>query len=122
MAELITTDEEKEGRSYLNWDDASLGAFVKKKAIDFEDYFGEKVSEREAALISLLSKVRQETDGMAMMEVDGVKIDGEDLGRWRITFEKVDPDLPGGPPIGGDEDPPTDDDDKGDGEGGVLIS
>jgi len=119
MAELITTDEEEEGRSYLNWDDASLGAFVKKKAIDFEDYFGEQVSEREAALISLLSKVRQETDDMAMMEVDGVTIDGEDLGRWRITFEKVDPDLPGGPPMGGgDEDPPTDDDD---GEGGVLV-
>lgn len=119
MADLVLTEEEKEERSYLNWDDESLGKFVKKKAIEFEDYYGEEVSEREAAIISLLSKVRNETEEMAMMEVEGVTIDGEDFGQWRITFEKVDPNLPGGPPTG-DEGSSGNEDDGGDG-GGVLV-
>ncbi len=120
MADLVLTEEEKEERSYLNWDDESLGKFVKKKAIEFEDYYGEEVSEREAAIISLLSKVREETGDMAMMEVEGVTIDGEDFGQWRITFEKVDPNLPGGPPTGGDDESSGSEDDGGDG-GGVLV-
>lgn len=117
MAELQLTEEEKEGRSYLNWDDESLGKFVKKKAIELEDYYGENVSEREAAVISLLSGITGSGSDMTMMEIEGVTVDGENLGNWRITFEKVDPDLPGGPP----QDLPDDDDGDG-GEGGVLIT
>ena len=116
MAELVLTEEEKESGSYLNWDDESLGKYVKKKAIDLEDYYGEKVSQREAAVVTLLSRIVESDTDMAMMEVEGVTIDGEDIGHWRITFEKVDPDLPSGPP--GPGEPGQDD---GDGEGGVLI-
>lgn len=106
-------------RSYLSWSDEDLGKLVKKKAIDFEDYYGENISEREAALVSLISRVDETGNDMAMMEIEGIRINGEDLGHWRVTIEKVDADLPGGPP-----DPPTGDDDSGDGDGGsggVLI-
>lgn len=119
MAELKLSEDEKEQRSYLNYDDETLGKIVKKKAIEFEDYFGENVTEREAALVSLISRVAKGENDMAMMEVEGVKMNDEDLGHWRITFEKVDPDLPGGPPD--PDDLPDDDDDDKDGEGGVLI-
>lgn len=115
MAELVLTEEEKESGSYLNWDDENLGKYVKKKAIDLEDYYGEDVSQREAAVVTLLSRIVESDTDMTMMEVEGVTIDGEDIGHWRITFEKVDPDLSGGP-LGGD-DLPNDDG----GEGGVLI-
>lgn len=116
MAELKTTDEEEEQRSYLNWDDEDLGKLVKKKAIEFEDYFGDNISEREAALISLVSRVNETGNEVSMMDIQGIHVNGEDLGHWRVTFKKVDSDLPSGPP-----DPPTDGDD-GDGEGGVLVS
>lgn len=117
MAELNTTEEEEEMRSYLNWDDEDLGKLVKKKAIELEDYYGENVTEREAAVVSLVSRIDEAGNDMAMMDVDGIHINGENLGHWRITIEKVDADLPGGPP-----NPPTEGDDgDDDGEGGVLI-
>lgn len=116
MAELILNEEEEGERSYLNWDEETLGKYVKKKAIELEDYYGEDVSERGAALISLISRVNKMDTDIAMMEVEGLTIEGEDIGKWRVTFEKVDSDLPGGPPDdlpdGGDED----------GEGGILVS
>lgn len=118
MAELILNEEEKEGRSYLDWDEESLGKYVKKRAIELEDYYGEHVSERGAALITLISRVHQMDTDMTMMEVEGLTIEGENLGKWRVTFEKVDPDLPGGPPTDDGDDLPGDDDDR---EGGVLI-
>lgn len=120
MAKLVLTEEEKEERSYLNWDDETLGKAVKKKAIEFEDYYGEQATEREAALVSLISKVIEEhQNDLVMMEVGGIRKNGEDLGKWRITFEKVDSDLPGGPPM----EPPEDDEgpDDEEGEGGVLV-
>ena len=119
MAELKTTEEEEETRSYLNWDEEDLGKLVKKKAIEFEDYYGENISEREAAIVSLVSRISETGNDMAMMDIEGIHVNGDDLGHWRITIEKVDADLPGGPP-----DPPTGDGggDEGDGEGGVLIS
>jgi len=122
MAELVLTEEEKEGRSYLDWDNESLGKYVKKKAIDLEDYYGEKVSEQEAAVVTLLSRIVESDSDMAMMEVEGVTINGDDIGHWRITVEKVDPDLPGGPP-GFGSGPPGDDypDNDEDGDGGVLV-
>jgi hypothetical protein len=116
MAELKTTDEEKETRSYLSWDDEDLGKLVKKKAIDLEDYYGENITEREAAVVSLVSRIDEAGNDMAMMEVEGIHVNGKNLGHWRITIEKVDADLPGGPP-----DPPTGDEDGDGGEGGVLI-
>ena len=116
MADLILEEGEEEGRSYLNWNDEDLGKFVKKKAIELEDYYGEDVAEREAALISLISRVSRMDTDMAMMEVEGINLNGEDLGKWRITIESVDSDLPGGPPT--EDDLP---DEGGGGEGGVLI-
>jgi len=98
MAELNLTEEEKEKRSYLNWDDETLGKYVKKKAIEHEDYYGQETSEREAAVVTLLSDAKDASGDMVMMEVEGLTINGEDLGRWRITFEKVNPDLPNNNP------------------------
>jgi hypothetical protein len=118
MAELVLTEEEKEDRSYLNWDDESLGKLVKKKAIDLEDYYGERVSEREAAVATLLSKIAKQESEMAVMEVQGIMVEGEDLGHWRITFERVDPNLPGGPPLGPEDKDSPDNDDQ---DGGLLV-
>ena len=116
MAELELTEEEQEEKSYLNWDDETLGKFVKKKAIELEDYYGENVTRQEAAVVTLLAEVIESETNMTVMEVEGVTQDGEDLGHWRITFEKVDPDLPGsdGPPF----DPPENSPDN---DGGVMI-
>lgn len=114
MADLVLTEEEKEGRSYLNWDDESLGKLVKKKAIEIEDYHGEDTAKKQGAIISLLSEVRKSESDMVMIEVEGLTINDEDMEDWRITFEKVDPDLPGGP------DNPMDDNNN-DGGGGLLT-
>lgn len=117
MAELNLTEEEKEKRSYLNWDDETLGKYVKKKAIEHEDYYGQETSEREAAVVTLLSDAKDASGDMIMMEVQGLTINGENLGRWRITFEKVNPDLPNNNsgPNG------SDDDGDGGGNGGILV-
>jgi hypothetical protein len=116
MAELILTDDEKEQKSYLNWNDEALGKYVKKKAIDREDYYGENTSKREAAVITLLSEVRKSESDMVMMEVQGLQTE-EDLGDWRITFERIDPDIPDGPPSGG----AGGGGDDGGGNGGILV-
>jgi hypothetical protein len=120
MAKLILTEEEKEERSYLNWSDEALGKYVKKKAIEHEDYYGDEISEREAAVITLLSRVRQTESDMVMMEVQGVSVGEEDIGNWRITFEKTDPDVPDGPSDIDPDNLPGGDDESG-GEGGVLV-
>lgn len=36
MSKLITTKAERDAKSYLDWDDASLGRLVKKVALDIE--------------------------------------------------------------------------------------
>lgn len=118
MAELNLTEEEKEEKSYLNWDNETLGKFVKNKAIELEDYYGKNVTRKEAAVVTLLAEVVESDTDMAVMEVEGVTREGDDLGHWRITFEKVDPNLPGsgGPPF----DPPDNPPEQGP-DGGIAI-
>lgn len=116
MAELILTEEEEEKNSYLNWDDETLGKFVKKRAIELEDYYGENVTKRQAAVVVLLSDIIKTETNMAVMEVEDVTRKGESLGQWRITFEKIDPDLPGSGGLEPPEGPPDSDN-----EGGVVI-
>lgn len=120
MAELILTEEEQKEKSYLNFSDESLGKYVKKKAIEQEDYYGENTTEKEAALITMLSYVAEESENdMVMLEVKGLTVEGDDFGEWRVTFEKIDPDVPDSPIDDIDPDNLPDDDD--DGEGGVLV-
>lgn len=119
MAELILTEEEEEQNSFLNWNDEDLGKLVKKKAIELEDYYGDHVTGREAAVAKLIAEIAasEEDPEMAVMEVQGITVEGEDLGHWRITFERVDPNIDGNGPFGND----IDNNQPPDQDGGLLV-
>lgn len=116
MAKLVTTEEEEETNSFLDWDDESLGKLVKKEALDYEDYMAVETTKREAALVILLSEVSQKETDIGVMEVRGVTVNGEPLGDWRITFERIDADALNPGEFGPDEDT-----DGGSG-GGIPVS
>ena len=90
MAELKLTEEEKSSTSVLNWDEESIGKLVKKKAIENEDYIGKTTATRKAALLLLMSEIIGDDVQRAVMEIDNVTMDGEDIGDWKVTFERID--------------------------------
>lgn len=91
MAELITTQAEKAAASYLDWDDAALGRFVKYAMLAFKKSASEidRVLTASAALHLVHSCVdikAAEFEG----KLEGVTINnGTEVGDWEIKVRKL---------------------------------
>jgi hypothetical protein len=90
MAELHLTEEEIESKSYLGWDDESLGKLLKATAMKIEDYHGKDTSVRMAAALILLSFLEDSGETRAILDLSEVERDGETLGDFKVVVAKKD--------------------------------
>lgn len=91
MAELITTQEEKDAASYLDWDDAALGRAVKHNALMIADAIrehdsaGEKVLLMHGAMIVVMAEMRTMNAANLKLRLDNVKdISGNPIPAYRF--------------------------------------
>lgn len=94
MAELITTQEEKDAASYLDWDDASLGRFTKQMALKFaaackSDPEGWRRVLSTAAAVHLACQAADANAARLTVDLDGVEYAEKKHGDWRVTVEKI---------------------------------
>lgn len=88
MAELITTDEEKEKFSYLEWDNESIGKAVKETAISIEDYEGGETVSYFAACLVFISEMIESDKEYINISLSDVEMDGKPLGDWNVVVER----------------------------------
>ena len=86
MAQLITTPEEDE-KSFMDWDDASLGRAVKKMAL-FLDSIDDMVTMPAAAAFLITKAIDMGSDQSTMI-LAGVTDGDEPIGDWKISIKKI---------------------------------
>ena len=88
MADLITTKAEREMNSFLDWDDASLGQYVKKIAVNAKHCELETL--RCSAGAVLLVTVAMDNKAKKITQtVEGITDGDVPIGDWKITVEKL---------------------------------
>jgi len=89
MAKLILTEEEKEAQSFLDWDDASLGKFVKNGAVRMkEEADGSKKPIYVSAILVLLGLMKDSDATELTEEVKGFTYKGESVGDFTLTIKQ----------------------------------
>lgn len=89
MAELILTPEEKE-KSFLDWDDESLGRAVKYVAAMLDDRKdGGRSLAATAAGYFLISRSVEANSVSSTLLIQGLKDREKSLGDWKIIMQKV---------------------------------
>lgn len=90
MAELITTEEERECKSYLEWSDEALGKLVKKLAVNV---YGNSQKDHSAAFTAALGYIACDIarTGVPVTEIliKGVTERDKAFGDWKITIERI---------------------------------
>lgn len=92
MAELIITDAERATKTYLEWDDASIGRAVKKLATTVADDNGLKSIEWFAAALLLVNFAVEANAEHSEHEIKGVTLDNGEraVGDWIVRLDRVD--------------------------------
>lgn len=93
MAELITTDEEKAAKSYLDWDDASIGRLVRYGAAHLraeakKDEAEGNLIRGHSALIYLIEQMLAVNAETTTMTVKDLRIGKKVLGDFKLTLER----------------------------------
>lgn len=99
MANLVLTQEEKDAKSYLEWDDASLGRLCKRTMIFIEDNAvrihskddsdHDVVVSKAAALLLIRAAIDLNAQE-ASFKMDGVTIAGKSAGSWIVKINDLD--------------------------------
>jgi hypothetical protein len=94
MAEFTPTQEEKDANSYLDWPDEALGKFTKYVALKFAETSGRqdglhKVTSASCAM-NLVHASSEMNSAKTTLNLDGMSIDGEPIGDWLVTIERID--------------------------------
>ena len=91
MAELLVTEAEKAAATYLEWDDASIGKAVKRLALKIDDLVGDRAMQQLAGGIALMTAATDKGFIEYVTDIVGLVVEGEELGDWRVTVEKLQP-------------------------------
>lgn len=91
MAKLFLTDQEKQSRSYLDWDDASLGRLCKKIALVLGEPDPKKPDwlPTTAAAVMLIDSLLQAGSSDCTITVNGLTSGDSCLGSFRVTLQKI---------------------------------
>ena len=86
MAQLITTPEEDE-KSFMDWDDASLGKAVKKMALFLESI--DDTITMPAAAAFLITRAIDIGSDRSTMVLEGVTDGDKPIGDWEISVKRI---------------------------------
>lgn len=88
MAELILTEEERVSKTFLEWDEVSLGRAVKCVADICDDDHGQHSLKATGAAVFLIQEAIRSGATELTVNLTGATDGKTDLGNWKITIEK----------------------------------
>jgi len=89
MAELILTEQEKKGASYLDWSNDSLGKLVKMIGVLMNDEHGKESAWISMAAHLLVDLSRRTNSTDTTVTVSGCTKDDKPIGDWTINIKKI---------------------------------
>jgi len=93
MAELIITDEERQSKSYLDWDDAALGKCMRWASVEFDKRLEkdgrDQIKGLAVALLYISDMLRFNAQSLTVT-ANGLTYSGVPLGDLRLTLERLD--------------------------------
>ena len=89
MAQLILTEEERCTKTFLEWDDATLGKAVKRTADIIHGEAGGRALRLTGAAIFIIEEMLKNHADSVTLELTGVTAGAKELGNWGVSIERI---------------------------------